>query len=217
MMTPTNESELSRKAAQGPAAATMMPPSAGPTARAMLKATLLSETAAVSSLRGTSSGTMACHAGAFIAAPSPSAKVSTSSTTGVVTPASVATASPTAATSIQACEKSSRRLRSMMSASAPAGGASRKGGAVSAVCISATMKGVGASVVISHSAPTLCIHVPTFDATAASHSARKSESRSGLHVEDLFSDIVLYQQGSHSPRWRVKRRKQYAGAPPYES
>jgi hypothetical protein len=26
----------------------------------------------------------------------------------------------------------------------------------------------------------LCIHVPTFDATAASHSARKSDRRKGL-------------------------------------
>src|ERR1043165_7254377 len=180
-MTPTKESELRKKTAHEPMAATSRPPSAGPTARAMLKATLLRETATGSSARGTSSGTMACHAGAFKAAPSPSMKVSASRTQGVVQPASVSVPSATAATSIQVCVKMSRRLRSTMSASAPPGSASRKVGEFSAVCISATMMGVGASVVISHSAPTLCIHVPTFDDTAASHSARKSDRRKGLH------------------------------------
>jgi hypothetical protein len=37
----------------------------------------------------------------------------------------------------------------------------------------------------------LCIHVPTFDATAATQSARKSGSRSGLHVEGRLSLITV--------------------------
>ena len=115
-------------------------------------------------------------------------------------------ASATAATSIHACEKSRSRRRSMMSASAPAGSASRKVGAVSAVCISATMMGVGARVVISHSAPTLCIHVPTFEATAAIHSARKSGRRSGAHAELASRLIALLTQESHR---RPARSSQY--------
>src|SRR5271157_3200998 len=45
-MTPRNETALSRKTAPEPAAATTNPPSAGPAARATLKPTELSETAA---------------------------------------------------------------------------------------------------------------------------------------------------------------------------
>ena len=71
----------------------------------------------------------------------------------------------------------------MMSASAPAGRDRRKSGAVSAVCMSATIQGVGASDVISQSAPTLCIQVPMFEATAASQSARNSGLDKGRQAD----------------------------------
>jgi len=43
--------------------------------------------------------------------------------------------------------------------------------------------GDGVSEVINHAAPTSCIQVPTFDATAATHSARKTGWYSGLQAE----------------------------------
>src|SRR6266404_1685361 len=71
-MIPTNESAFRRKTHPDPAAATNNPPSAGPTARATLKPTPDNASADGSSLAGTNSGTIACHAGLFIAEPRPS-------------------------------------------------------------------------------------------------------------------------------------------------
>ena len=53
----------------------MRPPSAGPTARARLLLAELRETVSGMSSRGTSSGTMACQAGLFMAEPMLSRKV----------------------------------------------------------------------------------------------------------------------------------------------
>src|SRR6185436_5280578 len=72
-----------------------------------------------------------------------------------------------------------------MSASAPAGSDRKNKGAVSAVCIKATMNGVGARVVINQSAPTLCIHVPMFEATAANQSARNRGFDNGCHGDSV--------------------------------
>src|SRR6185436_18156001 len=103
IMMPTNESEFKKKTAHEPVAATTKPPSAGPTARAMLKATLLRETAAGSSERGTNSGMIACHAGALSADPRPRQKININKTHGVVSPNSVSTASETADSNIHPC------------------------------------------------------------------------------------------------------------------
>ena len=62
-----------------------------------------------------------------------------------------------------------------MSASAPAGSASRKIGSVVAPWTSATMNGDGASEVISQPAPTSCIQVPMFETTVAVQSTVKAE------------------------------------------
>jgi hypothetical protein len=90
-ITPANESELSAKTEPAPLcalakAATMRPPSAGPTARARLLEAALSETVSGMSSRGTSSGTMACQAGLFIAEPALSRKVNASSAQGEMLP-----------------------------------------------------------------------------------------------------------------------------------
>jgi hypothetical protein len=61
-----------------------------------------------------------------------------------------------------------------MSASAPAGTARTKKGRVVAAWTKATVKGEAAKSVMSHAAPTFCIHVPTFDASEAIQSERKS-------------------------------------------
>src|SRR5258708_4286384 len=145
----------------------------------MLNPTLPRATAAGSSRRGTSSGTMACHAGPLAAAPRPSRKVKPSSDQGVIQPASVSTPRTAAVAAIQPCVTSSRRRRSTTSASAPAGSASRKDGRLVAAWTSATSTVEVVSEVIIQEAPTFCSQVPTLDATVAIHSQRKSGLRSG--------------------------------------
>jgi len=54
-----------------------------------------------------------------------------------------------------------------------------------------TIKGEGASVVINQSAPTLCIQVPTFDATDASHNARNNGCDNGVNADDRFGKFRL--------------------------
>ncbi len=65
-----------------PTAATTMPPNAGPTARATLNPAEFRATAEACCSAGTNSGVIACHAGSFITAPSPSRNVNSSSTHG---------------------------------------------------------------------------------------------------------------------------------------
>src|ERR1700682_2617038 len=88
-----------------------------------------------------------------------------------------------AATNIQICITSSKRRRSTMSASAPAGRATSTTGRLPAVSTSATRTGEGVKEVINHDSPTSCIHVPTLETTVAIHSARNTDSRRGLHAD----------------------------------
>src|SRR5208282_1538741 len=157
------DAALSRKVGPAPAQATTTPPIAGPMARAALKLMPLSEIAAVKSLRDASSGTIACHAGAFSADPTPSAKLNTRRVHGVARCAIVSQPSAPAARSIHACDRISSRRLSTMSASAPAGSARISIGRLEAVWINATINGDGDSEVISHAAPTFCIQVPMFE------------------------------------------------------
>src|SRR5690242_12370703 len=86
IINPTYEIPLTRKAAGGPALATITPPIAGPVVRAMLNARLLRETAAGRSARGTCSPTEDCHAGPYSAVPQPMRKVIARSVHGVTSP-----------------------------------------------------------------------------------------------------------------------------------
>ena len=70
---------------RAPTAATRTPAIAGPMVRDTLIAMLLSATAEGRSSGGTSSGTMAAHAGITIAVPTPSANVKPNSIHGVMT------------------------------------------------------------------------------------------------------------------------------------
>ena len=81
-MTPKNDTAFNRNVTPQPTAATITPPSAGPTARATLNPAEFSATADACCFRGTSSGVIACHAGSFITAPNPSRNVNSSSTQG---------------------------------------------------------------------------------------------------------------------------------------
>src|SRR5262245_23623680 len=98
---------------------------------------------------------------------------------GVIPPARVRMPSPAAAISIQLWVNKSRRRRSTTSAKAPAASESRNTGKLEAASTRETSRGEVDSDVISQSAPTSCIQVPTFEASAASHSARKSGCLSG--------------------------------------
>jgi hypothetical protein len=62
--------------------------------------------------RGTSSGTIACHAGLFIAEPIFKRNVNSSSVIGVITPTNVSTASTATDANIQHCQKIRSRRRS---------------------------------------------------------------------------------------------------------
>ena len=160
--------------AAGPAAATISPATAGPTARARLTATPLSASADGKSRRPTSSGMIACQAGAFSALPVPTRKVNSRRLQTFAPPSSVSPPRAALARSIQLCVTIRSRRRSTTSASAPATNARRKTGSVVAAWTRAIRIGEMVRDVISQVAPTSCIQVPTFDASAASHRARNS-------------------------------------------
>jgi hypothetical protein len=80
----------------------MTPPSAGPSARLMLKPTALAATAAGRSSRGTRRGTIDCHAGAPSAAPVSMRNVKASSSHAVIAPCEESAAMGTANTMINA-------------------------------------------------------------------------------------------------------------------
>src|SRR5262249_1399932 len=69
------------------------------------------------------------------------------------------------------------------SAKTPEGTAKSRIGKVPAVSMNATKSVDVVNEVISHASPTSSIKPPTFEATAAIHSARKSGSRNGPHAD----------------------------------
>ncbi len=149
--------------------ATAKPPKAGPRARARLKPALLREMASGSCSLGITSGTIACHAGLFMAAPMLSRKVRISRIHGEMMSKNVRTLSRATADSIHPCQKMSSLRRSKISAVAPAGRPRTTTGRLAAVCMSAISRGEGVSTVISQVPAVSCIHEPTFETTEASH------------------------------------------------
>ncbi len=96
-MIAAKETALRANTAAGPATRTTTPARAGPIARATLTVTLPSDAAAGICSRGTSSGWIACHAGAVSAEPQPMATVKPRSQVGVSTPVNARAASTAAA------------------------------------------------------------------------------------------------------------------------
>ena len=78
-----------------------------------------------------------------------------------------------------------KRRRSTVSASAPAGSASRKVGTIVAACTRLTLNASGESDVISQPAPVFCIQVPSAVTTFAHHSRRKFAWRSGTRAAGI--------------------------------
>ena len=187
-MTAAKESALRAKTEPAPPwvvrkAATMRPPSAGPTARARLLEAALRETVSGMRVWGTSSGTMACQAGLFMAEPMLSRKVKASSAQGETWPRSVSSARMATEPSIQACQKMSSLRRSKRSAVAPASRPSSSTGADAAVCMRAMSSGEPVSAVISQVPAVSCIQVPTDEMVEAIQRSRKRGMRSGAKPE----------------------------------
>ena len=83
------------------------------------------------------------------------------------------------APSIHACQKISSRLRSKMSAVAPASSPSMTTGRLAAVCIRAIKSGEGVRTVINQVPAVSCIQPPRFEMVAAIQSFRKRGAFSG--------------------------------------
>ena len=166
-MTPRLLIALTQKGAAIPKSPMMLPASAGPTARLMLTPTLLAATAGMRSCAGTSSGTIACQAGAVSAPPAPIRNIKSKSRVGVTWP-NPTRAANIADTSVVAPSRAIRNLRlSTMSASAPAGRANRNIGRLVATWTRATTSGLGSRLTISQPDAALYIQVPTLETTVA--------------------------------------------------
>src|SRR4051812_21321404 len=172
------------------AAAVSTPANAGPIARLILTPTLFAATAEGNSSRGTSCGTMDCHAGAVTAAKTSTRKVNSSKVGGVIRSRPTSAANTVATIMIVVSARSKRRRLSTMSASAPAGSANRNIGRLVATCTSDTMRGSASRVVISHPAAELYIHVPTLAATVADQITAYVLCRNGLKGELVVGEDV---------------------------
>jgi hypothetical protein len=75
-----------------------------------------------------------------------------------------------------------------MSASAPAGIATRNMGSVVATCTSDTMNGSGLRLVISQPEAALNIQAPTFAITVAVQMTAKAGERNGLKGDPTFAE-----------------------------
>ena len=136
-------------------------------ARLMLTPTLLTATALCRSSRGTSIGTIACHAGASKALPVATTNMK-ARRSGAVTRSSVTSVAKIDATTRMAISTPIRYRRlSTMSVMAPAVSAKRNIGRLVATCTSDTINGSVVSSVISHAAAALYIQPPVFATTVA--------------------------------------------------
>src|ERR1700678_3828926 len=202
-MTPANDRALRKKTDPAPVCtrwkpATIRPPSAGPTARARLLLAAFSETVSGISSRGTSSGTIACHAGLFIAEPKLSRKVNASNAHGDTWPKKVRMARIPTEHSIHACQKISSLRRSKMSAVAPASSPRSNTGRLAAVCISAINRGDAVSQVISHVPAVSCIHVPTDEMVLAIQRSRKRTIFNGAKPLGFGAGVVGFEPSGGS-------------------
>jgi hypothetical protein len=190
MIMPIKEAELRKNIAQGAIAATIKPPIVGPTTRPMLLARALRVRASDSSDLGTSPLIVGIIGVLIIVVPAPSAKVSIKSIVGVVRPIMVMIPSRVDIVNIYAHVMRSILRRSKISDNIPDGKANRKIGRLVAVVTRETNKGLGASEVISHDAPTSYIAAPTYEKRAAIHNVLKISDLKGLKPEPkVFSRL----------------------------
>jgi hypothetical protein len=188
MIMPIKEAELRKNTAQGAIAATIKPPTVGPTTRPMLLARALRVRAAGSSDLGTSPLIVGIIGVLIIVVPAPNANVSINSIVGVVRPIRVKIPSVVDIVNIYAHVIRSILRRSKISDNIPDGNASRKIGRVVAVVIRETNKAFGAREVISHDAPTSYIAAPTYEKRTAIHNVLKIVDLKGPNPNtEIFS------------------------------
>ena len=187
---PIKEAELRKNTAQGAIADTIKPPTVGPTTRPMLLARALRVRASGSSDLDTSPLIVGIIGVLIIVVPAPSAKVSIKSIVGVVRPIMVMIPNKVDIVNIYAHAIRSILRRSKISDNIPDGNANRKIGRLVAVVTRETNKGLGASEVISHDAPTSYIAAPTYEKRAAIHNVLKIADLKGLKPEpEIFSRL----------------------------
>ena len=142
------------KATPGPAAATMIPPRAGPTARAALKDTEFRATASGTISRGTRSGTIAIHTGELKAEPTPRIRPKISSRGGVMASARAKPVMPSTEASMVNWVASSTLRRLARSARAPEGSDRNSRGSVVEAAMADTHTGDPVNSSISQAADT---------------------------------------------------------------
>ena len=173
-ITARNDAALTKNTSAALVAASSSPPIAGPIARARFWLTDPSAIACGRSDGGTSSGWSVCAIGPVRPCPTPTPHSRISSTAGVTSPARSSAPSAAADASITACPAMISFLRLSRSPSTPPGTASSSTGRF-VPWIAPTRNAELVSVVITHCAATVCIQLPTFEVSCASHHRRKSE------------------------------------------
>jgi hypothetical protein len=199
--------------ALAPVHANTTPASAGPTARAPLKAIDTSVMACGSSLRSTVSLTAEFHEGDCSAVHTPSRKVKNSSVPGPTQPASARPVSTAAAAAYTPWMRSISARRLVVSASTPAGSDSKNIGRKEAVCTSAARNDEAVSSIISHEAAMFCMALPTKNRPPAVHSPRNGRCSSGRQMEGagaVAAGVWGFKRG-----WSVGgERESYRRGPP---
>jgi hypothetical protein len=138
----------------------MKPAMEGPSARALFQAIDMAVIACGMSSRGTVSATLVFQAGESRAVQQPAANVNSSSVAGPAQPASASSARSRTTTTCTPSECRISRRRSEVSASTPAGRASRNIGRNTAVCTSAARKEEPVSSTMSQDAAMTCMALP---------------------------------------------------------
>ena len=182
-MIPTLLDAKTQKGMAIPNAAITNPPSAGPAARPMLKATPLAAVALSRSCLGTSIGIVAPHAGEVRAPPTPSRNVVASRSEGVARFRETRPAKTTDTARIATSTAISRRRESMTSAKAPEGRVNRNNGRLTATCTRDTVIGLASRLVINQPDAVSNIAVPTFETKLAVHITVKARWLNGPHRE----------------------------------
>src|SRR5215207_155161 len=150
------------------------PASMGPAARATLNCTEFSVIAFWRKLRGTSSGTIDCHAGTLSAIKIPPASDTKKSAQYEARSASQSPQRTNACTIRSVCVTSSRRRRGNRSASAPPTAPSSSSGTTVMNAISVTFAALRVATATTQSSAASCMLFPMLDPTAPVQKTRKS-------------------------------------------
>ena len=145
------------------------------------------------SSRGTGSTTEEFHAGVSTAVQQPHTNTRNSTEPGPPQPASTSTANKAQAATWASSAPEIRRRRSVVSASTPAGKASKNMGRNTAVCTSAARNDEPVSSTMSQAAAMVCMPAPMKKIAPHIHRPRKAGWRRGLQME------VAVVMGHYSP------------------